>query len=87
MADKNSNQHALIEANIDLQLQHAQILLNEKINQVKQLEVSLDKFKTVEIKRIEHDIACAKKEIKIREQELHNLQLKAKAIDVESETK
>lgn len=46
------------------------IRLSEKKNQIAQLNVTLDRMKTVEIKKIEHQIKVLEKEIEYLDQEL-----------------
>ena len=83
MGDINrSGSHELIEANIELKIQYYEIQLNEKINQIKQLDATLDKMKSVEIKRVELAKALAKKEIVQIQSDLQQLRVKEKAIDV-----
>ncbi len=57
-----SGNNPIIERNIDLKIKHYKILLNEKINQVAQLEARLLQLKTVEFKRVELAIEISKRE-------------------------
>jgi len=85
MSDINrSGTHELIEANIELKIQHYEIILNEKLNQIQQLDATLDKVKSVEIKRLELAKALAKKEIVQIQADLKQLRMKENAIDIES---
>lgn len=83
MSDISRNtDHSLIEANIELKIKHYEIQLNEQENQVKNLAVSLDKLKSVEIKRYELAIDVAKKQIEQTKCDLKQLKLQANAVDV-----
>ena len=85
MGDLNrGGQNELVEANIELKIQYYEIQLNEKLSQIKNLEVTLDKVKSVEIKKLEFAMALAKKEITQIQADLKQLQVKQDAIDVTS---
>jgi hypothetical protein len=51
--DRDGTSLEIIDSNSELKKKHIQILINEKTNQIKQLEVRLDHMKTVEMKQIE----------------------------------
>lgn len=64
MADIERNMDGdLIEKDHELKIMDLNVLLNEKLNQLKALEVHLDKLRTVEVKRIEFKKAHLSAEI------------------------
>lgn len=74
MADLDrSGGHELIRKMPKLQKQHLEIILSEKRNQIKKLQVALDHLKTVDIKKIEHQIDLTTEEIRHIEKELKNV--------------
>jgi hypothetical protein len=80
MADiSRSGPHDLILKDNKLYKQHLTILINEKKNQLKQLDVTLDKIKSVEVKKIELTKETLQKEI----QELSAEVNKPRIIDAE----
>ena len=67
----------LVRSYNDIELQDAElktsltkIQLSEKRNQLKQLDVALDKLKTVDIKKIEHQMKAIEKQIEMLDNEL-----------------
>ncbi len=82
MSDINrSGGNEIVEANIDLKIKHRQIILNEKINQVAQLEARLSQLKTVEFKKVELAIEVAKREIEELKTGISQLEKKNNIID------
>lgn len=76
-----SNNNDLIEANIDLKIKHYEIILNEKRNQIQQLNATIDRLKSVELKRYELAKDFALKEIQQIEEDLKNLKVQVNSID------
>lgn len=72
----------LILRNEELYKQHLQIMVNEKLNQLKQLDVRLDHILTVEVKQIELKKNELMKEIESIQQELDR---KSNIIEVKAE--
>ncbi|NIU85163.1 MAG: hypothetical protein GWN64_17215 [Candidatus Thorarchaeota archaeon] len=63
MADIQRNDKDIMLRDMELFIKHLQVLLSEKLNQLKQLDVHLDNLRTVEMKRIELKKATLEKEI------------------------
>ena len=77
MADiSRSGNNPMVERNIDLKVKHYKILLNEKINQIAQLEARLSQLKTVEFKKVELAIDIAKRETTELREEVRKLESK-----------
>jgi hypothetical protein len=72
MADVNrsSSDSDIMIRKPELYLQHLEIILNEKLNQIKALDVHLDQLRTVEMKRIELKKATLEEEIKALKAEI-----------------
>lgn len=66
----------------DILKQHLEIQVNEKLNQLKQLDVRLDHIMTVEVKQIELKKSELKKEVESIQQELNR---KIKTIEIKAE--
>lgn len=71
MGDINRSGSDLVKYNDVMRKMHLQILINEKINLLKQLEVRLDHIMTVEVKQIELKREELKTEIVSIQQELN----------------
>lgn len=80
--DINNNTTDLVRNDDGLNKKHLQIIINEKINLLKQLEVRLDHIMTVEVKQIELKMDVLKKEVEAIQRELDN---KSNIIDVKGE--
>lgn len=63
MADISRNDRALVQGDPELRVKWLAIQINERKNQLKQLDVLLDKILTVEIKQLELKKDEVKKEI------------------------
>jgi hypothetical protein len=63
MADIERNPNELVAQDPVLKKKHLIILLNEKANQLKQLDVRLEHIQTVEVKQLEFKQATLHKEI------------------------
>lgn len=72
MADIQRNDKDIMLRDMELFIKHLQVLLSEKLNQLKQLDVHLDNLRTVEMKRIELKKATLEKEILEIKQEIKN---------------
>jgi len=71
MADLNRSETDLsIYSDEILKKKHTRILINERINQIRQLEVNLERLKTIDMKKVELSIDVLRKEIKTLENEL-----------------
>jgi len=70
MADIPRNDRDIMLRDMELFVKHLQVLLSEKLNQLKQLDVHLDNLRTVEMKRIELKKATLEKEIQELEHEI-----------------
>jgi len=51
--DRSGNETAIINANEELLKFHNSILISEMVNQIKSLDIQLERMKTVDMKRIE----------------------------------
>lgn len=85
MSDINRSGSDLVLRDNELYKKHLQILKNEKLNQLKQLDVRLDHILTVEVKQIELKHDELKKEIESIQQELDQknniIEVKAEVIE------
>lgn len=80
---------ALIKTDPELSKKHTQIIINEKISQIKGLEIRLEDLKNIDQKRIELQIETLKKEvnnlIKYKEQiidvQIHESEKKEEEVD------
>jgi len=83
--DINRSGSDIVLRDIGLFKQHLQILINEKLNQLKQLDVRLDHILTVEVKQIELKKNELAKEIESIQQELDQknniIEVKAEVIE------
>ena len=72
MADINrsSSDSDIMVRKPELYLQHLEIIYNEKLNQIKGLDVHLDQIRTVEMKRIELKKATLEEELKALKAEI-----------------
>ena len=71
MADLNRSETDLsIYSDEIVKKKHTRILINERINQIRQLEVNLERLKTIDMKKVELSIDVLRKEIKTLENEL-----------------
>lgn len=82
MSDINRSGSDMILRDDGMRKKHMQILVNEKINQLKQLDVRLDHLMTVEVKQIELKQDELRHEIESIQQELNRAN---KIIDVKGE--
>lgn len=80
MADLQRGMNEIILRDDKLKKKHLEIIISEKINQVKQMEVTLERMKTVDMQKVELAIASTHKEIEEFKIELS--QLNGKIIDV-----
>lgn len=71
MSDINRSGSDLVKYSDDMKMKHLQILINEKINLLKSLDVRLDHLLTVEVKQIELKQDELKAEIVSIQQELN----------------
>lgn len=69
--DMNRSGSDIVKYDDELKTKHLQILVNEKLNQLKQLDVRLDHILTVEVKQIELKQDELKAEIVSIQQELN----------------
>lgn len=68
-----------------LQAKHIQILINERVNQIKQYEVKLERMKTVEMQQLELTIEKLQIEIETLTTNLKQIQIDdAEVIDQEA---
>lgn len=70
MSDIQRNEKDIMMRDAELFIKHLQVLLSEKLNQLKQLDVHLDNLRTVEMKRIELKKCTLEKEIQEIEYEI-----------------
>jgi len=63
MGDIDRSGNELIREDQELRVQYLNVILSEKLNQLKQLDVHLDRLRTVEMKQIELKKATLAKEI------------------------
>ena len=70
MADISRNDSEIVVRNADLFVKHLHILLSEKLNQIKALDVHLDHLRTVEMKRVEFKKDTLEREIQELKQEI-----------------
>ena len=63
MADINERVYNLIQADSELKKRHTEILINEKLNLLKQLDVQLDHIETVQVPQIKLRQSTIEKEI------------------------
>lgn len=63
MGDIDRNSNEIMRDDPELRVQYLNVVLSEKLNQIKQLDVHLDKLRTVEMKQIELKKATLEKEI------------------------
>ena len=81
MGDLNrSGMSDLVLADDALKRKHILIQISEKLNQLKQLEVNLDRLKTVEMQRIELAKETLLKEIKNLRSEVKNDVIEAELV-------
>lgn len=80
--DMRRNDGDLVKYGDDIMCQHLEIQINEKLNQLKQLDVRLDHIMTVEVKQIELKKNELKKEVESIQQELNR---KSKIIEIKAE--
>lgn len=73
MADINRNDRSLVQGDPELKARWLTIQVNERLNQLKQLDVLLDKMMTVDIKQLELKKEELKKEITSLQNELSRL--------------
>lgn len=74
MSDLQRNDsHDLIIRDNGLKKKHLAIVINEKITQMKQLDITLERMKTVDFKKIELQKEILAKEIEERKKELKRL--------------
>ncbi len=87
MADiRRNEQNALILRDNGLKKKHFEIILNEKKCQLKQLQVNIDRMKSVQLKELELQKDLVEREIKEYESELakvHDKLVKGQVIDAE----
>jgi len=67
-----NNMHDIVLRDNKLKRQHFGIILNEKKNQIKQLDVTLDRIKSVEVQKIELQKQTLQKEIEALSVELRD---------------
>lgn len=80
--DIRRGENELVVYGDDILKQHLEIQINEKLNQLKQLDVRLDHIMTVEVKQIELKKNELRKEVESIQQELNR---KIKTIEIKAE--
>lgn len=84
MADANrGGMHELVEANTDLKIKYYKICINEKRGQIKSLESTIERMKSVEIKKTELSVEVNKRELAQMENDLKELEKKINAVNIE----
>ena len=88
MADAKRNEdNAMIESNLDLKIQHYRIRINEQLGQIKNLELTIERYKAVDIKKTELARDVAMRELEQMRKDLHQMELRYKSVDTDVNVK
>lgn len=83
MPDANrSGMHELVEANLDLKIQYYKIRISEQEGQIRNLKSTIEKMKSVDIKRTELQLEVSKREMAQMQKDLKELIMQYEAVDV-----
>lgn len=83
MSDANrSGENPMIEANLDLKIQYYKIRISEQLGQIKNLELTIEKYKAVDIKKTELARDVAMRELEQMRKDLNLMEVKYKSVDV-----
>jgi len=77
----------MIESNLDLKIQHYRIRINEQLGQIKNLELTIERYKAVDIKKTELARDVAMRELEQMRKDLHQMELRYKSVDTDVNVK